>query len=427
MLGKDLSEALGGIADDKIEAAANLAPAHRRRPIWVRAAACAAVLALLIGAMFFWPGSVNKEDGQIVAAPGILTVYACAAEENAQPEQMKDYELTQGTTNLASNIWNPQCSIVTGVPVLLWLQEPELTEYEITFDLCANYGELYDRTYVSRDIAYDPDAMSVNDGAFLGKKTTLQNKALFYWEGYELVELCEGRTIGEVMDEIGPVYVEVIIRADEAIIGYAVFEMYSMDDKEPAFMVRLKANTFYPKIDGQFQNVTEDYVHKAIEESKQEDGWMVEGGVFSAARHPSESVWMFTSGVNLCVRYACMVVDKDYVEKNITFDLSTNYGGLYSNDWKYLGKSATLSNREYFRWQGSVGMEDDLTVYVDVIIRADGNVIGYGIIKIEQLREDVPSYGTKYCKSVCLPMIDGEYPQLTEEEAKMAIEKLKAE
>lgn len=424
MLGKDLSEALGGVAEDKIEAAANVATKSRRH-IWVRVAACAAVLAILLTTLL-WPGQPKTENGQIVAMPGVLKAYACAVEENAHPEQLKDYELTQGAVNLATNVWNPQCSIVTGIPVLLWIQEPELSEHEITFQLRTNYGELYDRTYVSRDVFHDPNAMVVNKDAFLGKQTTLHNKALFYWEGYELLDMCEGRTIGDVMDEIGPVYVEVIIRADEAIIGYAVFEMYSMDDKEPAFMVRLKANTFYPKVDGQFQNVTEDYVCKAMEESKHKKGWMVEGGVFCAARHPSEAYWVFTSGVSMSVRYACMVVDEDYAGKNITFDLSTNYGGFYSDDGKPLGKSVTLNNRMYFKWKGSPGMEYDLTVYVDVIIRADGNVIGYGTIKIERLWEELHTYGTKFCKTVCLPMGNGEYPQLTEEDARLEIEKIKA-
>lgn len=433
MLGKDLSEALGGIADDKIEAAANLAPVQRR-PLWVRVAACVAVLALLIGAMLFWPGEVKTEDGKIIEAPGILKVYACAAEENVKPEQLKDYELTQGTANLATNVWNPQFSIVTGIPVMLWMQEPELAENEITFDLRTNYGELYDRTYVSRDMAHDPNAMSVNDAAFLGKQTTLQNKALFYWEGYELLDMCEGRTIGDVMDEVGPVYVDVIIRADQAIIGYAVFEMFSMDDREPAFMVRLKANTFYPKIDGKFQNVTEEFARNAMEESKQEDGWLMDGGVFCAARHASESFWTFSSGVYLSLRYTCMVIDEMYVDTKVTFELSASHGTLRSDDRNNSGSCLTLENGESFRWEGYIGIDEDLgadgAAYVDVIIRADGNVIGYGTIKIGRVTEYSTSgigvYCTKYCKTLCLPMENGEYPQLTEEDARLEIEKIKA-
>lgn len=83
MLGKDLSEALGGIADDKIEAAANMAPAHRRST-WVRVAACAAVLAILIGAMLFWPGSPqvveNPTGGTQVVVRPLFGIQVYAAE-----------------------------------------------------------------------------------------------------------------------------------------------------------------------------------------------------------------------------------------------------------------------------------------------------------------------------------------------------------
>ena len=81
MLGKDLSEALCGIAEDKIEAAAQVAP-ESHRPLWVRAAACAAVLAILIGAVLFWPGSpqvVEDPTGgtQVVVRPLFgIQVYA---------------------------------------------------------------------------------------------------------------------------------------------------------------------------------------------------------------------------------------------------------------------------------------------------------------------------------------------------------------
>lgn len=81
MLGKDLSEALSGIAEDKIEAAANMTPAHRR-PLWIRAAACAALVALLIGVVYFAPGKpqvVTDPTGgtQVVQKPMFgIQVYA---------------------------------------------------------------------------------------------------------------------------------------------------------------------------------------------------------------------------------------------------------------------------------------------------------------------------------------------------------------
>ena len=56
-----------------------------------RAVACAAVLALLL-TMFFWPTEVETEDGKIIAAPGIVKVYACDLE-------------TVATGNLEEYVW----------------------------------------------------------------------------------------------------------------------------------------------------------------------------------------------------------------------------------------------------------------------------------------------------------------------------------
>ena len=74
MLGKDLSEALGGIGDDKILAAMKVyEKKRRRRGIIYRAAAMAAMLAILLTAAL-WPR--RSEDGELIIAPGVVRVYA---------------------------------------------------------------------------------------------------------------------------------------------------------------------------------------------------------------------------------------------------------------------------------------------------------------------------------------------------------------
>lgn len=102
MLGKDLSEALGGIAEDKIEAAANLAPAHRR-PLWIRAAACAALVALLIGVVYFAPGKpqvVTDPTGgtQVVRRP-MFSVQVYAADGLMEMDKESDEPIFAGDSD----------------------------------------------------------------------------------------------------------------------------------------------------------------------------------------------------------------------------------------------------------------------------------------------------------------------------------------
>ena len=101
MLGKDLSQALSDISDDKIEAAANYAPKGRRQ-LWVRVAACAAVLALLVTGAFFAPGVPQEvPDGtggtQIVRKP-MLGVQVYAADGLMDINEETDEPIFAGET-----------------------------------------------------------------------------------------------------------------------------------------------------------------------------------------------------------------------------------------------------------------------------------------------------------------------------------------
>ena len=87
MLGKDISEALGGIAEDKIEAAAGIAPRNNGH-VWLRVAAVAAV-AVMVLTWLLWPGKpdVSEDDG-VVKAPGMLRVYAFDLTSGAQRHRL---------------------------------------------------------------------------------------------------------------------------------------------------------------------------------------------------------------------------------------------------------------------------------------------------------------------------------------------------
>lgn len=243
MLGKDLSQALSDIADDKIEVAANL-PQARRRPVWVRVAACAAVLALLVGAMLFWPGETKTEDGQIVAVPGVMRVYAAEWELTDDPNEIY-YAPIGGVISSGMAVWAPFTNVAGfGIPLTFCVPESLWGEVEITFDITAEYGYFLDKKIDPRN---------------LGDTTSLNNGEKVHWRGNSIFD------IANAVGENGLLYIDVIIYADGHIVGCGVI---SLVYKEYACMAYSLTTVGYPLIDGEYQNISEAIVLDHIENLK---------------------------------------------------------------------------------------------------------------------------------------------------------------
>ena len=149
MLGKDLSEALGGIAEDKIEAAANLAPVRHRRPTWVRFAACAALVALLIGVVYFAPGKpqvmTDPTGGTRVVQKPMFGIQVYAADGPMEMDEEIDEPIFAGESdkNVAPDFGLPNdgklrmYNATTGEWELVFKQEGEklpVVEFYVWWD-----------------------------------------------------------------------------------------------------------------------------------------------------------------------------------------------------------------------------------------------------------------------------------------------------
>jgi hypothetical protein len=240
MLGKDLSEALSGIADDKIEAAANMTPVRHHRPTWVRFVACAAVLAILISAVLFWPGETMTEDGQIIAVPGVLKVYAAAQELTDQSDVVYVAPIG-GVIGSEKAIWAPFTSVAGfGIPLTFSVPESLWGNVVITFDITAEHGYFLDKKTNPQN---------------LGSNETLNNGDKVYWRGESILDIAD--TVGEN----GVFYIDVIIRADGRIVGCGVI---SLVYQKYACMAYSLATVGYPLVDGDFQDISEAVVLEHI-------------------------------------------------------------------------------------------------------------------------------------------------------------------
>lgn len=147
MLGKDLSEALGGIADDKIEAAMHMQKVSRK-PRWIRVAACAAMLALLVTVVYFAPGKpqvVPDSTGgtqvvqkpmfgiQVYAADGLMYISEAEDEPIFVGEEIVEEDIALGIPldgrayvyNTVTGEWEPMFvrERLPKFDLIIWVEE----------------------------------------------------------------------------------------------------------------------------------------------------------------------------------------------------------------------------------------------------------------------------------------------------------------
>ena len=272
MLGEELSRALSDISDDKIEAAAGIVPKSRNH-IWLRVAAVAAVVALVIGMMAaLWDGTepgeqmgmptvgttvaptelpttlpdVPTEPAQkeIIETAGVLKLYACDA-KNVSGDNIEQYELSSDKPFLLA-LWNPLINASNfALPLTFQISEDYFGTAEITFDICSEYGGF---------------GQKPNDYENYRNQITLAEGNQLYFGGDSLwnaaTDIGEGKSF----------FADIIIYADGKVVGYGVISFCF----KGATCYAYEFTTFcFPSVDGQLQDVSEEYVQLRIEEYKQ--------------------------------------------------------------------------------------------------------------------------------------------------------------
>ena len=238
MLGKDLSAAMNGIGDDKIVAAMQVYEKKKgHRNLWLRVASVAAALAIILTAAF-WPR--KAENGEIITAPGIMRVYGYDWEESQNIDALEKYELTSNEDYFRMIYFAP-LSLNMKSSFTFEVPEEYFADAEVTFDISCEYKEFCD------DI-------------------TVDNGKGIVFDSWELV-----KPLHEIGKEVGNgnFYLDIVIRADGNIVGYGVIAFCFYKDG-----LACKAYWFntvcFPLIDGEYQNVSEEYVWEQIAQCKQD-------------------------------------------------------------------------------------------------------------------------------------------------------------
>lgn len=253
-----LFDAVSGIDEALIDEAAVPPARPMRKPLGrrvVRFAAIAAALAILLTAGLWWPTG----EESYVTGPGLLTVRAYALDEGAISEANSTV-LEEGVELPRSYDWSVGINSVHGIPLHLSFPEDLYPDAKITFAVKVTGGEF--------------ETLRQNT---LGQSFTAENNTTIVWNHLAWF-LNEHKKADDALPDVfsgdddfdgSQAFVDIIIYADDHIVGYAVVEIYEVNGSTGVnayiYNARVLEIVSFPMVDGEFQNITVQYVTNIME------------------------------------------------------------------------------------------------------------------------------------------------------------------
>lgn len=234
-----------------------------RKTLWLKRGALAACLCLVVVASFMVPCLSNDTDHEkspsshIVTAPGFLTLTASAAslgdDTTIEFPSEETIIMQEGIEVPITYDWNPAMSSRPGIPLNLSAPGDQNTTFEVSVD----GGEL---------LLWEED----NTITHMSTPLHVENGTTIYWSS--LSQSTSGSV--ETMEH-SPAYMDIIIREDTTIVGYAVVKI-ELDNLDSAtehpytYYATLVQSVSFPKVNGSYQNITCEYVRTEMEQLKSE-------------------------------------------------------------------------------------------------------------------------------------------------------------
>ena len=240
---KKFSEAMGEIDDKYVEEAIRYRATKKVKGLsskWIKRGAIAACLcvALVAGVLF------KTSAPDVVIASGFLAVTAYAASSDEEITMQEGIELPTDYK------WSLAMSSRPGLPLKL-----SVTEYDdLSFEVSVDGGTLL--------------FWEGNKITYLGSSFNTGNDTTVYWTSLSQTgENDFERYMGTTA------YINIVIHEEENIIGYAVVEISTNDlENEPAqtYSIKLLKSISFPKVNGEYQKITAEYVAAEMEQIKSE-------------------------------------------------------------------------------------------------------------------------------------------------------------
>ena len=269
-----LYDAISDIDPALIQEATMPRQAKVLRTVWSVAAA-AAMVAILIGVLAGLPFGLTNDE-EYVTAPGTLSIRAYALDEN-EISEVNSTVLEEGVELPWEYMWSTgisQVPICYGMPITLDFPTEGYQDMQITFDITATDGSFQKMA----EHYFDPikEEFVWDTKTRIGSDITVDNHTTIYWN-WERVEYDHFQDDYVFSGKFaqGSSFIDIIIRADNIIIGYAVVEIYAVphenDMPTDQFMARVLSVVSFPKIDEKNQKVSKGYVSKKFKELHEAD------------------------------------------------------------------------------------------------------------------------------------------------------------
>ena len=269
-----LYDAVSGIDAALVQEATAPRPAQVKRTLW-RVAAAAAVVAILIGAMTGIPFDLfGHED--YVTAPGLLSIRAYALDE-IQISEVNSTVLEKGVELPWEYIWSPAINVVcNGLPITFNFPADAFDAENISLEISCTGGSFVDDRVerfdpvTKRPAGYEP---------YLGNDFSISNNDTIYWINYSKKYVPIKNQYEFDAEAPRTSYVDIIIRADKNIVGYAVIKIYEhlpegvewRDDVCYGYLSQVVEIVSFPLVNGRFQRVTAEYVQDQMKAIKDGD------------------------------------------------------------------------------------------------------------------------------------------------------------
>lgn len=268
---KVLFDAITGIDEDLIDEAASPSRLHPARPI-LRVAAIAAVLVLVITALL-WP----KEENYVTGS-GVLQVYAHDVDANGDATIEKEI-LEEGVKFTPDIHYDLGISYREDFPFTFSVDESQYPGMDITLEVNTDGGIFYKNKLDPPSPELSPIERML--AAYYGQHFTVPIDTELYWDphGFDY-EYMQSAAKGGDNDISGayktfnfsknPSFIDIIIRANDLIIGYCVIEIRETNGITGTFAQHFSFEVLeivsFPMVDGYWQNVTLKYVKEQIEQ-----------------------------------------------------------------------------------------------------------------------------------------------------------------
>ena len=178
---------------------------------------------------------------ELVMMSSVLKLYSYD-KENVSDEELQKYEITDGIS-----MYTP-----------CWIEYTNAREIKMKFCFPEDY-------YADAELKFQVVAPCGYYMGVKGKKVEIGNGEISSWRpGDDLQNMKE-------LYNPGAFYVYLLIYADDQPVGFGLLELSCLTTPGVPYAVTLRRfrTICYPLVDGQFQNVTEEYLWEQIEKSEQ--------------------------------------------------------------------------------------------------------------------------------------------------------------